>query len=244
MQDGRMATTASVVRSMAAQVRTELAAAGNPAKAAPMQAYMKSAMPYYGVQSADVRRIARAAFDAWPLADRSAWEEAVRTLWHDASHREERYVAIALTGHRPYATYQDPTAVALYEELIVTGAWWDYVDEVAVRRIGPILGRHPAAMTPVVRAWAVHDDLWLRRSAVICQTKAKSGTDVALLEASLAPNLDRREFWIRKAVGWALREHAKTDPGWVRDYVAGHDDQLSGLSRREALKHVSAAPSR
>ncbi len=94
----------------------------------------------------------------------------------------------------------------------------------------------------MVRQWAVDDDLWLRRTAMICQLHRKDDTDVDLLREVLEANLEDsrygREFFVRKALGWALRQHARVDPDWVRAFVAEHEDDLSGLSRREALKHL------
>jgi 3-methyladenine DNA glycosylase AlkD len=203
---------------------------------------MKSAMPYRGVTSAPLRAVCRAAFDAHPLADRESWESAVRLLWDDASYREERYAAMALTTHRAYREHQDPAALGLYRHLVVTGAWWDYVDSVAGHQVGGILSSYPAEVPPVMRSWAVDDDLWLRRTAILCQLLRRAATDVDLLGYALEQNLEGsrhgREFFIRKAVGWALRQHARVDPDWVRSFVAEHSGELSGLSRREALKHL------
>jgi 3-methyladenine DNA glycosylase AlkD len=90
----------------------------------------------------------------------------------------------------------------------------------------------------VVRGWATSDDLWLRRAAILSQLKARERTDTTLLRACVEPNLDDPSFWIRKAIGWALRQYARTDPAWVRAEVERWGPRLSGLSRREALKHL------
>ncbi|MDQ4039124.1 MAG: DNA alkylation repair protein [Actinomycetota bacterium] len=222
-------------------VRTGLAAAGDPERAVGQQLYMKSAMPYRGVRMPEVTRLCRALFAEHVLPDRASWESAARTIWDEAEFREERYAAIALTGHRAYVSYQDPGSLPLYDHMIVTGAWWDYVDEVAIRRVGPILRSDPAAVSPLLREWATDDDIWRRRTSIIAQIKSTIGTDLELLTGSLAPNLAHPEFFIRKAIGWALREYAKTDPDWVRRYLADHEEQLSGLSRREAAKHLEPA---
>jgi 3-methyladenine DNA glycosylase AlkD len=89
-----------------------------------------------------------------------------------------------------------------------------------------------------MRAWAESDDLWLRRSSIISQLTFAERTDTALLLECIEPNLADRSFWIRKAIGWALRQYARTDPQWVRATVAGFGDRMSGLSRREATKHL------
>jgi 3-methyladenine DNA glycosylase AlkD len=125
----------------------------------------------------------------------------------------------------------------------VTGAWWDLVDAIATRHVGDVLARFRPEVTPLLRTWAQDDDLWLRRTAVLAQLKHKDQTDTELLrevlEANLEGSLHGRDFFIRKALGWALREHARTDPDWVRAFVAAHEDRLSGLTRREALKHLA-----
>lgn len=219
-------------------IRTGLARAGNAERAVGQQRYMNSTMPYRGVRMPDVVRLSRTVFDRNLLPDRAGWESAVRTLWDQAEYREERYAAIALTGHRAYASYQDPEALPMYEHLIVSGAWWDYVDDVAIRRIGPLLRAHPHVVAPLLREWSTDDDIWRRRSAIIAQIKSARYTDLDLLGDCLAPSLGHPEFFVGKAIGWALREYAKTDSVWVRRYLADHGAQMSGLSKREAAKHL------
>jgi 3-methyladenine DNA glycosylase AlkD len=221
-------------------VRAALAGAGDPQRAVAQRAYMKSPMPYRGLTSADLKALLRPilADPAYRIAERDDWDRAVRDLWDDATHREERYAATALTGHRAYVAWQDPAVVPLYRHLVVTGAWWDHVDEIASNRIGPILLSHNEMMTPIVHGWTTDDDLWLRRTAIISQLTFKEQTDLALLREAIEPNLADTSFWIRKAIGWALRQYARTDPDWVRATVAEYGDRLSGLSRREALKHL------
>ena len=233
---------AGPVAELVDSLRGAIAEAADPERAPGMQAYMKSSMPFRGVSAVPLRKLCRAVLDAHPLPNRSSWERAVRTLWDEASYREERYAAIALTGHRYYRAFQDAATLDLYHHLVVTGAWWDLVDDVAVHRVGPILRSDPASVTPLIRSWACDHDLWVRRTAVLCQLASKAATDTELLADVLRSNLDGsahgREFFIRKAVGWALREYAKTDPDWVLAFVDEHDPELSGLTRREALKHL------
>ncbi|MGH3470179.1 MAG: DNA alkylation repair protein, partial [Thermocrispum sp.] len=147
------------------------------------------------------------------------------------------YLALDLTGHRAYHRWQDPDVLPLYRELITSGAWWDFVDELAIRRVGPILRGHRDAVTPIVRDWARADDRWLRRTSVICQVTAKGDTDTDLLTTAIEANLDDPDFFLRKGIGWALRDYARTEPGWVRAFTEVHPG-LSALSRREALKHL------
>lgn len=229
----------SVDRGLADAVRAALAAAADADKAGPMQAYMKSELPFRGVPSPQRRALAREAFVAHPLQDRGSWQATVRELWDGAAYREERYLAIDLTGVRAARRWQDPGTVPLYDHMIVTGAWWDYVDELAIRRLGPILRSDQVTLGRLLRSWAVDPDRWRRRTAVIAQVGAKAATDTDLLAAVIDANLDDPDFFLRKGIGWALREYAKTDPRWVRAYVEDHADRISGLSRREALKHLT-----
>jgi 3-methyladenine DNA glycosylase AlkD len=221
-------------------VRQALEEQGNPAKAGPMQAYMKSAMPYRGVTSPVQRALYKELFAAHPLADADAWQSTALELWREARFREERYAAIALTGAKRYDAYQTLDRLPMYEEMITTGAWWDYVDEIATHRIALLLRRFPGPMRSTMRAWSRCDDPWKRRSSIICQVSFKADTDLRLLYACIEPSLAERGFFLRKAIGWALRAYAWTDPDEIVRYVQEHEAELSGLSKREALKNVTS----
>jgi 3-methyladenine DNA glycosylase AlkD len=173
---------------------------------------------------------------AHPLANRAAWEATVRELYDDAEFREERYAALALLdqGRR----WRDPALVPLIEHLVVEGAWWDLVDEVAGRTVSPLRRAFPAEMDSAVRAWSASDDLWLRRTSVLSQLNARGDVDRELLADMCLAAAPSHEFFLRKAVGWALRDLAHRDPAWVRAFVAEHEAELSPLSRREALKNL------
>lgn len=227
-----------VVSKLQRALRSGLAAAAEPGRAEPMRAYMKSAMPYYGVPSAEMRRVSRSVFAAYPLPDFETWTRATLVLWREARRREERYAAIELTGDRRYQSHQKFAALPMYEEMIVTGAWWDYVDPLAGHRIGGLLRTYPAKMKPVLRRWAKGGDLWKRRSAILSQLTFKAETDLELLYACIQPNFGDPEFFIRKAIGWALRQYAWTNPEEIRRFVRTHEAKLSPLSRREALKNI------
>ncbi|HEY3711600.1 MAG TPA: DNA alkylation repair protein [Amycolatopsis sp.] len=219
-------------------VRTGLAELADPVRAPAMQAYMKSAMPFRGVPKPQRSVLMKGLMSAHPLPDRVTFTATVGQLWRDAEFREERYAAIDLSGHRAYRGWQDPGLLGLYEEMIVGGAWWDYVDELAIRRVGPILRGDRAAVTPLLLRWATDPDRWRRRTAVICQVSAKEDTDRVLLTSAVEANIGDPDFFLRKGIGWALRNYGRTAPDWVREFVAGHPG-LSGLSTREALKHLS-----
>jgi 3-methyladenine DNA glycosylase AlkD len=224
--------------SLAKALRSALERVAEPARAAPMQAYMKCTAPYLGVTAVPLRKVCREVFAAAELETAAAWRRAVLGLWRGARFREERYCAIELTGVRRFDRFQDLTALPMYEEMIVTGAWWDLVDGIASHRLGALLRRFPREMRRVMLAWSRSDDLWKRRSAILCQLTFKEETDLDLLYAVITPALSSKEFFLRKAIGWALRQHAWTDPREILRYVREHEQQLSPLSRREALKNV------
>ena len=222
-----------------AAVRAALGEVAEPERAAPMQAYMKSEMPYLGVRSAVRKKACRAAFEAHPLPDAETWRATARRMWDEAEYREQRYAAIQLTGHRRYAkAWLDLDALPLFEHFIVDGAWWDYVDEVAAHRVGVLLDRFPDEMKAVLLRWSTDDDLWRRRTSIIAQLRRRGDADLDLLYACIAPSMDSKAFFLRKGIGWALRQVAWHHPEEIVRYVRAHADRLSGLSKREALKNV------
>jgi 3-methyladenine DNA glycosylase AlkD len=218
-----------------ATLRDALRAQANPSKAGPMQAYMKSAMPYLGIQSTPLAALCRAQMEARPLPTFAPWRDTALALWRDAEFREERYAAIAVARHRAYRAHQRMKALPLYRELIVTGAWWDYVDAVS-HQIGVLLRNEPEAMGTTLRTWAQGEDMWLRRSAIIAQLDFGKDLDRQLLYDCIEPSIESREFFLRKAIGWALRQYARVEPREVLRYVKANRTRLSGLSKREALK--------
>jgi 3-methyladenine DNA glycosylase AlkD len=221
-----------------AALRRELAAAGTPERAAGARAYMKSAMPFHGVDTKTLRAICRRVFAAHPVVGAPAWRKDVLALWRGARFREERYAAIELTGEKRARPFQRMDALPMYEEMIVTGAWWDLVDTLASKRLGEILRNEPAPMRKSMRAWSRSDDMWKRRSAILCQITFRKDTDLDLLFELIGPSLSSKEFFLRKAIGWALRSYAWTDEKPIVAYVATNRARLSGLSVREALKNV------
>ena len=229
--------TAHADRALIEALRTGLREVADPAKAEPMQRYMKSAMPFHGVQSTEQKAVFREVIAAHPLESFESWRDTVLALWREATHREERYGALALAEHRRYREYRTREVLPLYEELVVTGAWWDLVDWVA-KLVDELHERDPEWMAARMREWSRDPDLWKRRVSIICQLRQKERTDLALLYDCIEANLDDRDFFIRKAIGWALRQYAWTDPDEVVRYVSEHADRLSPLSKREALKNV------
>ncbi|WP_426246598.1 DNA alkylation repair protein [Nocardioides sp. LHG3406-4] len=224
------------------------AAAGNAERAVQQQAYMKSSMPYRGLTAPELRRLLRPILASHRLSDRRTWQETALELWDGATHREEWYAALAVLRHRHYRGWQGPELLELYLHLVRTGAWWDVVDEIAAHLVGDVLAADRAQVAPVIRAWSTDDDLWVRRTGILAQLGHRAATDKRLLADVMAANLEGSphgsEFFVRKAVGWALRDYARTDPAWggggggPPPPPPPPPDRMSGLSRREALKHL------
>jgi 3-methyladenine DNA glycosylase AlkD len=221
-----------------ARLRKALRLAGDPRKASAMQAYMKSAMPYHGVPTPLLRRIFKTSFAEVQFPTATHWQAQVLYFWRNAKFREERYAAMHLAGDQRARSFQTPGAMKLYEELIVSGAWWDYVDDIASHRVGAILRDYPVPMRRKMLSWSRSTDMWKRRTSIICQLGFKAQTDLELLYACIEPSLDSREFFLRKAIGWALRQYAWTNPAEIKRYVRRNHTRLSGLSCREALKNI------
>jgi 3-methyladenine DNA glycosylase AlkD len=223
--------------SLVAAARTGLAELADPVRAVGMQKYMKSTMPYRGVPSPERTVLSKQLFHGHVMPDVDTLVATALELWRGAEFREERYLAIALTGEKMYAPWQSASLLPMYEEMIVTGGWWDYVDELAIRRIGPLLRTDPVPLTPIIRSWSTNPDPWRRRTSIICQVTAKTATNTELLSHCIEANTNDPDFFLRKGIGWALRDYSKLDAEWVRQFIKTHPS-LSPLSRREGSKYI------
>ncbi|MFT3709843.1 MAG: DNA alkylation repair protein [Archangium sp.] len=224
-----------------AELRSELKKNGNAAHAKQMQAYMKSALPYYGVKLPAARKIFRELSKPLEFASFAQFEKFVRAVYGPATHREERYAALHLLDLKQTRKFQTLEAVPLYQWLITEGSWWDVVDEVATHFFAPLLLADRKATEKVLRSWSHGEHLWLRRTAIIAQTLMHEDTDVEFLFEMIEPAIDEKEFFLRKAIGWALRAASKEFPREIRSYVDRNVDRLSGLSKREAEKGLTRA---
>jgi len=200
-----------------------------------MAAYMKTEMPFYGVKRPARTPVFKAMVERFPIESAVAYERAVLALWSQP-HREEKYMAIRLARH--YRRFIELPRLPLYRRLIVEGAWWDFVDEVAAHLVGELLLRHRGEVGPVMDLWVGDDDMWVRRSAILSQLRHGEETDEERLFAYCLRCAEERAFFIRKAIGWSLRQYARVAPDAVLRFVRENDDVLSGLSKREALKHL------
>jgi 3-methyladenine DNA glycosylase AlkD len=216
-------------------VQSSLKRMADPAKAPAMAAYMKTEQPFYGVQTPDRTPVARELKARFAPRDHREYLEGVLALWR-LPHREERYLAIAhARAHREHITMQ---SIPLYERMVREGAWWDFVDEIAAHLVGTVLLADRSRMRGRIERWVDDKDMWIRRTALLAHLRHKNETDREQLFDHCLRRAAVKEFFIRKAIGWALREYAKTNPAAVRGFVKAHRNELSPLSVAEASKHL------
>ena len=247
----------SVRRKLIREIRRQLNAAGDPERAANQKAYMKSSMPYHGVRLPELKRIVRPLVREQPIESQDDLRDTVLALWRGARFREERLAAIELCELKQHDDFQTLDLLDMYEEMITSGAWWDLVDPLAGHRLRRLLEKYPKPMTRKMLQWSkaklaepeARDQssdgaLWKRRSAILSQLARKGETDLALLYAAIEPSLDNPDFFLRKAIGWALRHHAWSDPDEIERYVEENRNRLSALSIREATRNLDKARAR
>jgi 3-methyladenine DNA glycosylase AlkD len=199
--------------------------------AAPMKRYMRDKFEFLGIKSPSRRLLTREY-----LADHKDdvcrhLRPLVRRLW-TRPHREYQYTATDLLER--FETTLNANDLDLLEHLITRKSWWDTVDALAAKVVGGILRRDAESRKQATERWRKSDNMWLRRTTLLFQLKYRSDTDSKLLSSVITDNLDSKEFFIQKAIGWALREYSKTNADFVRDVV--ESAPLSPLSEREALK--------
>ncbi|GEM47880.1 DNA alkylation repair protein [Deinococcus cellulosilyticus] len=212
------------------KVQAALEPLSNPGQAPAMQKYMKDRFDFLGI-----KRPARTEATR-PLLRQLQPQEALPAAQHlwTLTGREYQYVAVdILAKHVKMLSPEDLSAI---RALIQTHSWWDTVDLLASKVVGGLVRRHPELKAEMDR-WSEDPDFWVRRTAVLHQLSFKKETDQERLFAFALKNAPDAEFFIRKAIGWALREHAKTSPEAVRTFVEAHRAQFSGLTIREAFKH-------
>lgn len=218
-------------------LRTRMQTLADPQRAQQQQAYMKSDMPFAGLTMPVLRRSCKEIFASNPLTSRKQWQATVLQLWRNADVREQRHAAIELLSYQPYQRrWQTPDTLPLIRRMIVEGAWWDFVDPLAINHVGALLRNYPAELQPLLTTWINNPDLWLRRAVILCQLKFKNDSNADFLYQAIEGSIRDKEFFARKAIGWALREYGKSQPQAVIDYVSVNSHRLSPLSQREALK--------
>ncbi|MCM4081371.1 DNA alkylation repair protein [Paractinoplanes hotanensis] len=208
--------------------------AADPVRAAAQAAYMKGQFPFLGLPAPALQKLERAALRGLPPPAEADLRSVAPALWV-REQREFQYVACSyLVRH---VAVPGPGFVPTLRALITTKSWWDTVDVLATRFTGGLVSRHPSLVT-VMDEWSRDDNMWLVRTAILHQLHYGPATDTGRLLGYCEAQTGHRDFFVRKAIGWALRQYARTDPDAVRTFVEAHRSSLSGLSVREAMKHL------
>ncbi|MFZ3571912.1 DNA alkylation repair protein [Streptomyces sp. BH097] len=209
-------------------------AAADPERAVRMRAYMKDVAPFLGLTSPVRRELTRAVLDGTPRPDESDLTAVALRCW---ALPEREYAYFAIDYLRRHARGLTSGFLPVARELITTVPWWDTVDLLAAHIVGGLVAADPKLRADM-DAWIEDENLWVARTALLHQLRHKDATDQDRLFAYCLRQSGHPDFFIRKAIGWALREYAKTDPDAVRSFVAAHRGTLAPLSVREALKNV------
>nr|WP_257985784.1 DNA alkylation repair protein [Bacillus sp. M6-12] len=205
----------------------------NSENAGPMAAYMKNLFPFFGIKSPDRRRLLGQFFQETGMVKKPFSEAFVRELW---SYPERELQYSAMDYMIKFAKKLEKGHISLLKELIEQKSWWDSVDAIASNVVGPVAAKYPELIDEYIDVWYKHSNMWLRRTAILFQLKFKEKTDEERLYRYILWNADSGEFFIQKAIGWALREYSKTNPESVREFIGSHT--LSKLSVREGSKYI------
>ncbi len=216
-------------------INNEMKQQGDATKAPLMQAYMKTDQPFYGVQSKLRKQIFRNAIKQYPINSQKEWETIIIELWN-GTHREEMYQALEVAER--YKIYHDELAWNLFEKLLRSATNWDTVDWLSSNLIGRLVEKYRHFEGQLVE-WSTDENFWVRRASLLAHLKHKEKTNTKLLAITILKLTHEKEFFIKKAIGWVLRQYSYTDPDWVLQFVKNHEDKLSGLSKREALKALN-----
>ncbi len=212
------------------------AAQADPAQAEPMAQYMRNKFPFFGIKS-PARRALQA--NLWRQLGKPSIDllpEIVAQLYA-APQRELQYAALDLL--QKMRSKMTPAYIPVLEDLVKQKSWWDTVDMIASNGLGYLLQKFPEFKMPRSTAWIESNNIWWQRTAIIFQLRYGQQTDWELLQAHILYRIESEEFFIQKAAGWALRQYAKYNPTAVLEFVETYAEQISPLTRREALKHLN-----
>lgn len=214
----------------------EFTKSSDPNVAISMAKYMKNHFPFLGLTSPKRAAILSPLLSNIQRPSKSNLFTLTAHLWN-LPEREYQYVAIALL--EKFEKQLTPEDIPQILALIPEKSWWDTVDALAGSVLSKIVKKHPNCLYPCFQSLIASHNFWENRTAIIVQLKCGSATNTEFLTQAILPHLPSKEFFLRKAIGWALRQFARTNPSWVIDFVNRYEPQLSGLSKREALKHLT-----
>jgi len=207
----------------------------NPARAIEQQRYIKSKLPFYGIPAPLIKKIVNKKLINFSISNNQVYRKTIKYFFTHTELREEWYAGLHIAlKHKDFVIESN---LNLYLNLILRTQWWDIVDAVAINLIGPAINSD-SKFKSLLNSWIQHNNMWMRRTAILCQLKYKLNTNENLLYKMILTCSGEKEFFIRKAIGWALREHSKTNPKSVRQFIKKNSFRLSPLSIREGMKRM------
>lgn len=217
--------TTKVIKAFTAHLDDELAVG--------MKAYMKDRFDFLGIKSPVRNEILKPFFPELRELETKEWMEVVDQLWNQ-KFREFQYAAMVF-AHRKIKDLQ-PEHLSFLEKMITEKSWWDSVDMVACNLIGAYFKKFPEKIPAAVARWTKTDNFWLHRTCILFQLKYGDNTDQKLLFDLCSKYANEKEFFIRKAIGWALRQYSKFNPKAVKGFI--QKQKLSPLSIKEGSKYL------
>jgi 3-methyladenine DNA glycosylase AlkD len=214
-------------------IRSEFRKYANPEVAQGQAAYMRNKFDFFGVKTPERKVIQKLFFAKNRLPAKQEVEEIIKELW-SMPERELQYFAIELFWK--YKNVFEEPDIELMEFMVVHKSWWDTVDMIAGKLMGAYFLLYPGRRKEYVDKWIASGNMWLQRSAILFQLNYKDKTDTDLLAYIINSLSGSKEFFINKAIGWALRNYSKTNPDWVIEFT--EKTALSALSLREALRLI------
>lgn len=216
-------------------IKKTLESKKNSERAEWSRAYMLHQFDFLGIVTAERRKISKEWMKVNAMNDWEQVELIVSECW-DMKQREYQYFAVELMAF--YKKIWQPKVIVLFEKCLTEKSWWDSVDHLASECLSDYFKKFPEQITPITNKWNTSSNIWLQRSSIMFQKPYKKDTNTVLLSKYILNCCHSKEFFVQKAIGWSLREFAKTNPIWVKEFVAKHETELAKLSKKEALKHL------
>lgn len=210
--------------------------AGDPAIAIQAKNYVKGKYEFFGIKAPERRAIFKEIIRNAGLPEQEVFSSLIRELWNKPQ-REFQYFGMEVSEKMLRKSTKD--FIEDIEFMLTPKSWWDTIDFLASKTLGKYFRKYPGRIQPITDLWLKGDDIWLKRSCLLFQKDYKHNTDVELLQKVILACKDSRNFFLRKGIGWALREYSKSDPEWVLRFVKDHD--LPKLSEKEVLKRIKKA---
>ncbi|MBK9190405.1 MAG: DNA alkylation repair protein [Crocinitomicaceae bacterium] len=218
-------------------IQNQFSENGNPALVGPMKTYMKNKFEFYGIKSPARREISKPILKECKALSKKETIDLAKELWNQPQ-RELHYLALELLLQNLKKDISKEDLLWM-EWFILKNSWWDTVDFIAPKLVGLYFKKFPEARRAKIKEWIQSENIWLIRTSLIFQLKYKKDTDLNLMFETILQTCQTREFFVNKAIGWMLRENAKTNPAIIEQFIEENEQRLSGLSKREGLKGIS-----